>query len=157
MFIHWQPSLETGQTLIDTEHRVLVFLFRKLHVAIRTGSPHVELSFIIREVTRFVDFHFVSEENLMRETHYPQLLVHQAQHADLLAQLGVFASRVERRREAPEDLLYFVNHWLMEHIARHDQHVARHAHDAVARPVAERDYSEFMLSVGAQHPSTTNL
>jgi len=127
-----------------------VFLFRKLHVAIRTGSPHVELSHIIREVTRFVEFHFLSEENLMRETHYPQMLMHQAQHTDLLAQLGVFASKVERRREAPEDLLYFVNHWLLEHIARHDQHVAEHARDAVARPVAERDYSEFLLSGAAR-------
>ena len=146
MFIHWDASLETGQTLIDAEHRLLVFLFRKLDVAVKTGESHAAVTHVIGEVKRFVEFHFASEENLMRETNYPHLLTHQAQHADLLTELGVLASKVIAHREFPDDLLFFLNKWLVEHIASHDQHVALYIRDAIARPIAESTYGEYMTS-----------
>ena len=149
MFIRWDASLETGQRLIDTQHRILVFLFRKLDVAVKTGESHATVASVIGEVNRFVEFHFTSEENLMRETHYPQLLTHQAQHANLLAELGVYSSKVIGRREFPEDLVYFLNDWLTQHIASNDQHIAMHVRDAVARPIAEYAYGEYMPSLGS--------
>jgi hemerythrin len=36
--VHWGKELETGQPLIDAEHRLLFMLFRKLDVAIKTGE-----------------------------------------------------------------------------------------------------------------------
>lgn len=144
MFIHWDASLETDQALIDTEHRLLVFLFRKLDVAVKTGETQMTLNQIIGETKRFVEFHFTSEENLMRETNYPHLPAHQAHHMDLLAKLGVLASQVIARREFPEDLLFFLNSWLQEHIANHDQQVALHVRDAVKRPIAEHAYGEYI-------------
>ena len=145
MSIHWDSSLETGQTLIDAEHRLLIFLFRKLDVAVKTGEPRAAVTHVIDEVKRFVAFHFASEENLMRETNYPQLLTHQRLHADLLAELGVIASKVIAHRKFPEDLLFFLNKWLVEHIANHDQHVALYVRDAVARPIAEPVYHEYIV------------
>jgi hemerythrin-like metal-binding protein len=153
MFIHWDTSLETGQTLIDAEHRILVFLFRKLDVAVKTGESLMAVNQVIGETKHFVEFHFASEENLMRETNYPHLAAHQAQHQDLLAKLGVLASKVIGRREFPEDLLYFLNNWLVEHIANHDQRVALHVRDAVARPIAEHAYGEYInFNVGSSTP-----
>jgi hemerythrin-like metal-binding protein len=76
-------------------------------VAIKTGESHAAVAHVIDEVKRFVAFHFASEENLMRETNYPQLLTHQALHADLLTELGVLATKVIAHREFPEDLLFF--------------------------------------------------
>jgi hemerythrin-like metal-binding protein len=150
MFIHWNPSLETGQTLVDTEHRILVFLFRKLDVAVKTGEPHTAVTDVIGELNRYVEFHFASEENLMRETHYPHLATHQVQHADLLAELGVYSSKVIGLREFPEDLVYFLNNWLIEHIATHDRHVARYVRDAATRPIAEYAYNEYMIAAASR-------
>ncbi len=42
--------------------------------------------------------------------------------------------------------LAFINKWLAEHIANHDQHVALYVHDAVTRPVAEDVYDEYMVA-----------
>ena len=150
MFIHWSASLETGQALIDAEHRILVFLFRKLDIAVKTGQSQIVVNQIVFEIRRFVEFHFVSEENAMRETNYPHLHEHQGQHSDLLAKLGVLASKVVARREFPEDLLFFLNSWLVEHIAQHDQRVALYICDAVARPVAEDAYGEYIASTRSE-------
>ena len=149
MFVHWSASLETGQALIDAEHRLLVFLFRKLDVATRTGESQMAVNQIILEVRRFVEFHFTSEENVMRETHYPGLLAHQALHADLLAKLGVLSARVMTQREFPEELVFFLSSWLVEHIAQEDQHVAKYVSDASVRPVAESAYGEYIVSAAS--------
>lgn len=144
MYIHWDPALDTREPLIDAEHRLLVLLFRKLDVAIKTHQPEPVLRHIIRELVRCVEFHFVSEENLMRETEYPGLAAHAELHGQLLAELGAFVKRLMAHREFPEDLLYFLNRWLMQHIAIHDQQVAAHVATSATRPVAEIAYKEYL-------------
>ena len=145
MFNRWNASLETGQMLMDLEHRLLFLLFRRLDVAVKTGHPRAAVNHIVNEVIRFVEFHFVSEENIMRETGYPELLEHQALHAELLATLRVHASKVVGHSELPADLLAFINRWQVEHIAYHDQHMALYVRDSANRPVAEDTYGEYLL------------
>ena len=143
MYIHWEKQFETGQPLIDAEHRLLVMFFRKLDVAIKTKENVTTISRIIIEVRKFVEFHFASEENLMSETAYPDLEKHRARHAELLLELNSMVARVASHREYPEDLLVFLNDWLRNHIANDDQLVAQHARRSVDRPIAEMMYAEF--------------
>lgn len=121
-------------------------LFRKLDVAIKSREPDPVLSRIFQEVKRFVEFHFVSEENVMRETRFPGIEAHERLHHELLMELNSMIAGIPSRREYPEDLLYFLSHWLFEHIGEHDQAVARHVRGAIDRPVAESAYPEFLLS-----------
>jgi hemerythrin len=144
MFIHWDTSLETGHPLVDAEHRILVLLFRKLDVAIKTHQSAEVLRYIVREVVRCVEFHFQSEENLMRETDYPGLESHRAFHAELLAELNAYVAKIAVRREFPEDLLSFLSLWLSQHIADHDQLVTKHVATSTRRPVAEHAYPEYL-------------
>ncbi len=144
MYIHWDKKYETGQPLIDAEHRLLVMLFRKLDVAIKLKLPGVTIARIVVEAQRFVEFHFISEETLMAETEYPGLEAHRAVHRDLLAQLKEMTAKLAAHREYPEDLLDFLVRWLIEHIAGEDQKVARHALTSPARPVAELIYAEYL-------------
>jgi hemerythrin-like metal-binding protein len=145
MFIHWESKLETGQPLIDAEHRLLLMLFRKLDIGIKTHQSEATLKQVILEVKKFVEFHFTSEENLMRETGYPAFEAHQKLHAELLEELNVLVARVVSRREFPDELLAFLNHWLIDHIAKHDQALARFVSASASRPVAEMSYAEFLL------------
>lgn len=124
---------------------MLLFLFRRLDIAIKTHVPAAALADLISEVRQFVRFHFTSEENLMKETGYARLTEHTAQHEALLAQLDSVAHKVAVGSEFPEDLLYFLNEWLSEHIAKHDQDIARHLRESAARPIGEFAYAEFWV------------
>lgn len=146
MYIHWEKKYETGQSVIDIQHKLLFLLFRKLDIAIKTKQPEAILERIAIEVRKFVDFHFISEENLMIETDYPAIEDHQKLHSDLMIELNVMISRVVSHREYPEDLLEFLNLWLIGHISEHDQHVAKHILTAVKRPVAEKVYEDYLPS-----------
>lgn len=144
MFIRWGISLETGHPLVDAEHRLLVLLFRKLDVAIKTRQSDEVTRSVIREVVRCVEFHFQSEENLMQETGYPGLETHRNRHAELLVELTAFVGKIALRREFPDDLLAFLSHWLSEHIANHDRLVVRHVERSQNRPIAEMAYPEYL-------------
>lgn len=144
MYIHWDKKYETGQPLIDAEHRLLVMLFRKLDVAIKTQLSDKTLTRIILEVRKFVEFHFVSEENLMHESNYPDTTAHRAVHTELLMKLNSMTAQLASHREYPDDLLSFLNDWLIDHIARHDQEIAEYVRKSENRPVAELIYKEYL-------------
>ncbi len=147
MYIHWKKEYETGQPLIDAEHRILVMLFRKLDVAIKTKESEASINRIVLEVSKFVEFHFISEENLMYETNYPGIGGHKALHMKLLKELNDMVTKLTKRREFPDDLLYFLSDWLYNHIAHHDQLLARHVEEANDRPVAELIYPEYLQAI----------
>ena len=144
MFIYWDKKLEIGNQLVDTEHRMLIMLFRKLDIAIKTGQSENAIRHVIVEVKKFAEFHFASEENLMREVGYPELSRHEAIHSHLLQQLEVLISRMSRRREFPEDLLFFLSNWTIRHIGLEDQKIADYVRESEARPIAEAIYSHFL-------------
>ncbi len=146
MFIHWDSTLETGQPLVDSEHRMLIMLFRKFDVGIKTHQPDDVMKQIVLELRQFVHFHFVSEENLMLETHYPRIAGHRALHADLLTELDIFVAKVLSHRAFAEEFLFFINQWLIEHIANHDQHLALHVRESADRPIAEFAYPEYLVT-----------
>ncbi len=147
MYIHWEKKYETGQPLIDAEHRLLVMLFRKLDVAIKTKESETSINRIVTEVAKFVEFHFVSEENLMYETGYPGIEGHKELHKKLLKELNDTIRKLNRRQEFPDDILYFLSDWLYNHIAHHDQLLAKHVEETITRPVAEMIYPEYLKSI----------
>ena len=144
MYIQWKKEYETGNPLIDAEHRLLVMLFRKLDVAIKTRVPDTTVSRIVLEVSQFAKFHFISEENIMHETKYPDINEHIALHSKLITELNGMTRKLTLRQELPEDLLYFISDWLFKHIAHHDQLLANYVNDATSRPVAESIYPDYL-------------
>ncbi|MCC7135441.1 MAG: hemerythrin family protein [Nitrosomonas sp.] len=150
MYIQWKKSYETGHSLIDAEHRLLVMLFRKLDVAIKTRESETSVSRIVQEVKQYVKFHFISEENLMYETNYPRIEGHIAIHTHLLVELNNMTSKLTLHQEFPEDVLDFLSDWLTNHIAHHDQLLAKHVDSATDRPVAELIYPEYLQTIITQ-------
>ncbi|WP_051861891.1 hemerythrin domain-containing protein [Ferrovum myxofaciens] len=74
MYIHWDKSYEIGNPLIDTEHRLLIMLFRKLDVAIKSAEPEATIMRILLEVKKFADFARFSEHRPIGEFTYPEYI-----------------------------------------------------------------------------------
>ena len=146
MYIHWEKKLELNNDLIDTQHRILILLCRKLDIAIKTGEPEQRVRWIMVELKKFTEFHFISEENLMHEIGYPGVHEHALVHTELLMQLNTMLAKISRRRESPEDLLYFLNKWLGQHVAHEDLKIAEYARTSDRNPIGKNLYSEYLLS-----------
>ena len=57
MYIHWDKKLELGNDLIDTQHRMLILLCRKLDIAIKSNVDKKGILRVMLEVKKFSEFH----------------------------------------------------------------------------------------------------
>ena len=99
-----------------------------------------------KELRKFAEFHFVSEENLMSEIGYPGLQQHAAIHTELLAKLDVTLTKINQHKEFPDDLLYFLNQWVIGHVTHEDVTIANFARKSGKRPIGEDLYKEYLLA-----------
>lgn len=73
MSITWEPSFETGNADIDSQHRELLRIVDELECAERdSADSHAAILAVLTHITDFVDSHFVMEEDLMRQVGYPK-------------------------------------------------------------------------------------
>lgn len=128
--VRWSDSLEIGVGYIDLEHRLLLMLVQKLDRAIRSGASKSTLVLTVTELFECTRFHFASEENLMRETGYPDLVDHQRVHSLLLNELSLMAGRINRGLVDPVETITFLRKWLIAHIMQMDRPVGDYIHGA---------------------------
>lgn len=146
MYIHWEKKLELGNDLIDTQHRILLLLCRKLDIAIKSGEAEQSVRWVMLELKKFTEFHFVSEENLMHEIRYPETDEHALLHSELLMQLDMMLAKISHHKEFPEDLLFFLNKWVAQHVTQEDLKIAEFVKSSINRPIGEKLYGTYLLS-----------
>lgn len=73
-------DLETGNSIIDMEHRELLQAVNKLLDACGEGNGRVHMNETIKFLNDYVDRHFSHEEQLQRQSKYPGFTPHRAFH-----------------------------------------------------------------------------
>lgn len=121
--IPWSPDLEVGVDEIDHQHRILVTIVNRLYEAIGEGRAESMLNELIQELEHYTDYHFATEEALMKAHRYEFTEFHQADHRSMSQQIREFLADLEQNFANPQGVLDFLQHWLVEHIAGADQHL----------------------------------
>ena len=78
------------------------------------------------EVIAYAEFHFLSEENLMYLTNYPELKSHEEIHKKLLKQLKEQRKELSKSVHCLQDFVTFLVRWFIEHTQTEDPKVAKH-------------------------------
>jgi hemerythrin-like metal-binding protein len=121
--IQWNDKFNTGNTIIDYQHRHLVLLINGLEEA--TQNPELMptlLEIILEEVTDYTDYHFKTEEQIMEKGHYSGLQEHKLLHRDFVEKLNLFKSEAQHGTVYIDRVFcYFLRDWLLGHIAVEDQ------------------------------------
>ncbi len=121
-YMTWRPELEVGHGTMDAEHRTLVEALNRLHEAMAAGQGRAEVDRILAFLRDYAVGHFTTEEELMVRFGYPEAATHFAEHSDLISRVSDFLSdhRAGRARPA-EEILAFLESWLMDHILGQDR------------------------------------
>ncbi|MFO1400174.1 MAG: hemerythrin family protein [Steroidobacteraceae bacterium] len=136
----WPSDLDVHVAMLDTQHRKLDLLCRKLAIAFREGLAHEVIVGICLEVKKYSDFHFLCEENLMRSIGYPGSDGHARRHAQLIFELDLWVQRVHARRDTPGALIVVLRDWIVEHVAHDDRALADYVLRSEARLVATPEF-----------------
>ena len=73
-------DLETGNQMIDREHRELIQAVNKLLAACSEGKGRASMDETIKFLNNYVNQHFSHEEQLQKRTSYPGYAAHRAFH-----------------------------------------------------------------------------
>ncbi len=128
--IVWNDTLVTGIDKIDEQHQILVNLFNEANTKLTVNNSAEFLEQITRDLLSYALYHFEAEEGLMQKYGYTEdkvedVATHIQQHRSFSTKVvavrndikaGILISR--------EELLAFLNGWLINHILNTDKRLA---------------------------------
>jgi hemerythrin len=121
----WDSKFEIGHERIDFEHRIFLGLIRDLSAEVEKDVDSERIGRILREIVKYAEFHFVSEENIMTDISYPDLVEHRCHHEMLLAQLADRIQGYRVTRELPDAIVSFLFQWFALHTSQEDKKIAQ--------------------------------
>lgn len=131
MSITFDKSLETGNELIDTQHKELIDRVNRLTGECVPGTEKRTAVATLDFLLDYTEFHFSAEEGLQKAIEYPELASHQAEHVKFKAAVGDLRTMLEEE-EGPSEAFVDavrknVEEWLQNHIRTWDRAVAEYA------------------------------
>ena len=125
--IVWNDGLVTGIDKIDEQHQILINLFNEANTKLTANNNADFFDHISRDFLSYALYHFETEEELIQKYGYSEVKTgdierHILQHRSFSAKVvavhndikaGILISR--------EDLLAFLNSWLINHILNTDK------------------------------------
>lgn len=125
--IEWNEKLLTGVAEIDNQHKILVDSINEANIRLMEDHDIKLVEQITKDLLAYAIFHFETEEDLMLQYDYDgesadEAQLHQKQHREFSTQVLAVRDGLRDGKEiSREDLLAFLNGWLIKHIMNTDQ------------------------------------
>jgi hemerythrin-like metal-binding protein len=126
--IVWSDALMTGVQEIDEQHQILVNMLNEANARLTEYSGHDVLQNIIRDLMSYALYHFDTEEELMVENQYDQVdrEIHFREHRGFSDKVSKLQQELRQGKlVSREELLTFLNGWLINHILKTDMQLGR--------------------------------
>jgi len=114
----WSARYEVGIDVIDGQHRHLLELINRLQAELDSGNDLDELVESLRELVRYTEHHFATEERLMDEVG-ASAERHRGEHQRLLESLMRFTAKLDA--VSVSESSHFLQGWLFRHIDEVDR------------------------------------
>ena len=113
--IDWNKTFELGHVRIDAEHRAFFDIIKSVDLELRAGHDVMRVLRLLNELRLYTEFHFVSEENIMEDAHYPDIADHRNLHKALLEELYVLIHDIQNGVDRFHELVPFLFDWFCAH------------------------------------------
>ncbi len=128
--IEWDASLETGFPIVDEQHQQLVIMINDLYDALTASRTENIVLDIVNKMVDYTQYHFFTEEQLMKQHRYPELEAHKIEHLYFIEKAQDLDAQCRSGNYAgPAELLSFLTEWLMTHIKRRDMAACSYLRD----------------------------
>jgi len=120
-------DLETGNALIDQEHRELIDAINKLLDACRKGQGRSEVVKTAQFMQSYTAKHFADEERLQAQSRYPDYVRHRGYHAAFKKTVAELVQKLDTQGASVAlvgELNTALAGWLINHIKMEDKKLA---------------------------------
>ena len=118
----WSSDCETGNQVIDNQHRRIIELIDRLIAIEAPQENKVLISDTLNQLMRYTQEHLAYEERLLTTHNYPGLTEHKAVHREFRRQVTRFCD--EARSSKPDvlrEILTYLVGWWVDHIMEEDK------------------------------------
>ncbi len=120
--IGWRASYETGNELIDREHRRLFEISNDLLNALTAQKPQGDIELMIDELITEIEAHFHTEENLLVQLSAKHFKRHRQLHQAMLERIHALRAGLQRGESSSSEVCGFLTHDIVaQHILTEDQ------------------------------------
>ena len=112
---------KVGNSAIDKEHELFSEVMNRIISSIEKNDPPDYLESLVNELIKYAEFHFLSEQNMMRRFDYPDFLQHMNEHDKLLAELRNRIFSLDYEYMDFSGLVEYFIGWFKNHIRNTDK------------------------------------
>ncbi|MCP3870862.1 MAG: hemerythrin family protein [Gammaproteobacteria bacterium] len=135
MPVVWQKKFQTGNELIDQDHKYLICLFNSIELALSKPDllPHLPMFF--EQLVEFSKEHFTREEGIQQKIGYPNHSAHKLEHKRILEHLQLVNQQIDKVMASGievsdgdvltdmlgSDLMDLARQWVIDHLLKADR------------------------------------
>ncbi len=123
VFMQWRDEFAIGVPFVDADHKVLVDLINQVAGSLNDPEEYATLGSVLSALSDYTDYHFAREEALMRDCSYDGFESHHALHEALKKRVHQLRDiyQADPKMLKGQEVLAFLEHWLVDHICKHDK------------------------------------
>lgn len=124
MLFPWNRNLETGNDVIDSQHKEIFQRVNRLLTAMSDGKGKDEIGKIVTFLTDYVKEHFNAEEGIMNRHRYRGYQEHKDQHNQFIRDFSRLKQEFAAKGATSDLVLQIKKHvceWLRNHISGTDK------------------------------------
>lgn len=125
-YITWFEGLETGIKEIDEQHKILISILNELYENLQKGAVSDQVDEILKKLKDYTDYHFKTEEMMMRKINFPYLTFHLNEHKNFLSKLIELVENKASTTSFKLEILLFLRDWLVKHIIASDRKIKKY-------------------------------
>ena len=121
--IGWENCMVLGIPIIDKQHRNLLRILKKIHIACKDAdetASHI-INSNVHEIIEYLGTHFRTEEKIMLLLEYKGFINHRQIHDDYIRKLIMETALHSMSKYFPGLFIDSIKDWILSHIAIHDQ------------------------------------
>lgn len=129
----WNKNLETGNAIIDGQHKELIQAINELLDACSVGKGRTKIEETSKFLLDYTKRHFADEEKLQIQSRYPDYANHKKYHEGFVQEVNQIIAQLST--EGPTLVMVgkinnAIAGWLIRHISTEDVKVANHIKNA---------------------------
>lgn len=118
--VQWDPKYSVHNAGIDAEHQQLFSLVNDLLAIAAPQREPQRFKADVKQLFRYMEFHFRHEEEIMEKVGYPDRIAHSAKHKEIVAFMNGLIRDCASLVELAENLRNLLLEWLVKHVGEED-------------------------------------
>ena len=119
--ITWKDEYMTGHAQVDYQHQYFAGLINNIKREFLTSDDPEYKEGLLWELVKYTDFHFLSEENIMRKLGCSDLEQHRKLHEEISIEMSQKVQLAMADMVPSDEIIDFLVQWFITHTVTEDK------------------------------------